>query len=107
MTWPSHPKTEWVCNNAYCRDYLTGEWGYHDTCCRGHYEDDQFFDYANANRTAFVGSTNKQVMSATDPTSEDYSMTYIYDGFTWDHCIDVDVDIVAYLDQFYQNTTTA
>ena len=30
--------------------------------------------------------TNKEMLQATDPRSLTYSMTYVYDQFSWDHC---------------------
>lgn len=34
----------------------------------------------------YYGPTNREVLLATDPRYETYSMPYIYDSFTWSHC---------------------
>ena len=40
----------------------------------------------NGIKTAYIGETNREILDATDPRSTTYSMGYIYDTFTWDHC---------------------
>jgi len=82
--WPTDSKSDYVCDKAEC--YEDGDKGYHDECCYGHYEDDQLLDFINADKGAGYGPTNKAILEDSDPTSSDYSMTYIYDDFTWSHC---------------------
>ena len=53
-----------------------------------HYENDQLLDFVNADKNAGYGPTNGEILEDTDPTSMDYAVRYIYDGFTWDHCDD-------------------
>ncbi len=44
------------------------------------------YDFVTATRTSSFGATNEETLAAADPTSADYSMPYIYDRFSWDHC---------------------
>lgn len=81
---------------------MTNEWGY-DECCLGHYETDQFFDYTAGDRTAFIGDTNIETLLSIVPTSSDYSVNYIYDDFSWDHCEDVGSDVMTVLEAYYNS----
>ena len=83
--WPSDPTTDYVCDKASCYDEAYG-FGYWDTCCFGHYEDDQLMDAATGDRDNGYGLTNAEVHAYTDPTSYDYNMPYIYESFDWSHC---------------------
>ena len=91
--WPTETgsghKYSWVCNHAKCFDYKdpdSDEKDYYDSCCQGHFEDDQLLDHANEDRSLGYGITNRQAFLDTDPTSKDYAMTYVYDDFSWSHC---------------------
>eukprot|EP01035_Chromulina_nebulosa_P020764 gene20764-26924_t len=89
----TYPDSYKSCSYPECYDYITGEYGYHDSCCDGHYSYGQLFDYTAVSRTQFIGLTNKEFLSATDPTSTKYSMNYVYDNFQWTHCADyADID---------------
>ena len=63
-------------------------------CCYGHYIDDQLLDFVNADKSSGFGETNRNMMINTNPSTIDYKMPYIYDGFEWDHC---QVDLVSIL----------
>ena len=84
--WESDKVNEKVCDKASCYISDYGDQDYYEECCYGHYEFDQVLDYVNGNKTNFIGSTNADVFKATDPRFSTYSMTYVYDSFTWDHC---------------------
>lgn len=89
-TWPSDSVNDYVCDKAQCyeKDAVTGETtlDYDAACCYGHYESDQLLDYITPSKGQGTGPTNRETMDGLDPTNPDYSMPYIYDGFTWDHC---------------------
>jgi len=76
-TWPSDATTDYVCDKAECYDEDNG-FGYWDTCCYGHYEDDQLMDAATGDRDNGYGLTNAEVHAYTDPTTLNYNMPYIY-----------------------------
>jgi len=79
-----------VCDKAQCyeTDAVSGEvtLDYGDFCCYGHYEDDQLMDWITPAKNSGWGPTNRETMDALDAASADYSMPYIYDSFSWDHC---------------------
>lgn len=75
-----------VCDKAMCYNSDTGELAYDVNCCYGHHEDDRAFDFINGNRSNYVGESNGEILTATDPRSREYTMPYIYDSFTWSHC---------------------
>eukprot|EP01035_Chromulina_nebulosa_P020766 gene20766-26926_t len=88
-----YPDGEKSCSYPECYDYLTEEYGYYDSCCDGHYSYGQLFDYFSVSRESYIGLTNLEMYAATDPTSSDYSMSYVYDNFQWSHCADsADID---------------
>lgn len=101
-TWPTDPVTEYVCNKAVCYDEDKQAFGNWDTCCYGHYEDDQMLDAPNNDRYSYVGPTNKEVHDGTNPQNPQYSMKYIYDTFTWSHCIQEGYDFDALLQGQYR-----
>jgi len=86
-SWATDAKSDSVCDKAAC--YYDGTYDYHDECCLGHYSDSQLFNSESGNRTQFFGETNAEIVTNTDPRSHDYSMPYIYDTFTWNHCPEV------------------
>jgi hypothetical protein len=100
-TWPTDPVTEYVCNKAVCYEEDEQSFGNWDTCCYGHYENDQMLDAPNNDRYTYVGPTNKDVHDGTNPTNPQYSMKYIYDTFTWSHCIQEGYDFDALLQEQY------
>lgn len=107
--WPIHPNlerlyhakmmaggfstsTEWptsaedVCDKSTCYEEVYGGSGSYDECCAGHYEDDQLLDFVNHDFYSGYGPTNRETMDGSDPSSSKYTMTYIYDDFSWSHC---------------------
>jgi len=84
QTWTTDVTT--VCEKHECYESEYGASGYYDECCYGHNENDQLLDFVNGDKKQGYGPTNKDVMKGTDPTRIDYSMTYIYDDFSWSHC---------------------
>jgi hypothetical protein len=96
-TWATDSANDYVCAKALCyeSDYGSGK-DYYADCCYGHYENDQMLDFVSGEKNSGYGPTNKEVLDGTDPTSADYSMTYIYDHFKWDHCEeDFDAEIAS------------
>jgi hypothetical protein len=108
--WPIHPNGErlfqlklmvggfadstWVtsakqaCNKYTCfevEDYGNVK-GSYDSCCYGHFVDDQMLDFITADTHSYIGETNSEIMAAIDPTSDDYAVNYIYDDLSWSHC---------------------
>ena len=79
---------DYVCNHFECYDDDTLELLVGNTsCCYGHYEYDRL--YYPGDRSKTLGDTNHKVLKATDSSSIEYSMPYIYDSFSWDHCGDL------------------
>lgn len=73
-----------ACIRSSC--YENGESDTWEECCYGHFEDSQMLDFVTGSKEKYFGPTNGDTYSSTDPTNSAYSMTYIYDGFSWDHC---------------------
>lgn len=92
--WPENALTDYVCGTTRC--ILSGqtEKKYDSECCYGHYEYDQMLDYDNADENSRIGSTNHEILVATNPAYTGYTMPYVYDGFSWSHCSDVDTAIM-------------
>lgn len=98
--WATDSVNDYVCNKPSCYNSTTGATSYNDNCCYGHFEDDQLLDAEAGDRFSYTGYTNAELLSMTDPTSSDYSMDYIYDGFTWSHCITSDfTDLLTELNE--------
>eukprot|EP01038_Epipyxis_sp_PR26KG_P004342 gene4342-6145_t len=89
--WATDDKNDYVCNHPSCYDSSSATTGYFDSCCVGHYEDSRLMDASQKNNEAFFGITNREALEATDPRRLEYSMPYVYDKFTWDHCTDDDI----------------
>jgi len=85
-SWVSDQVNDYVCNNANCYDLATNSRSYAESCCYGHYENDRLYNGIIGDKTSFVGQTNAELRTASNPLSKDYSLSYVYDGFTWDHC---------------------
>eukprot|EP00595_Chromulina_sp_UTEXLB2642_P002204 CAMPEP_0196761056 /NCGR_PEP_ID=MMETSP1095-20130614/152_1 /TAXON_ID=96789 ORGANISM="Chromulina nebulosa, Strain UTEXLB2642" /NCGR_SAMPLE_ID=MMETSP1095 /ASSEMBLY_ACC=CAM_ASM_000446 /LENGTH=202 /DNA_ID=CAMNT_0042110105 /DNA_START=507 /DNA_END=1115 /DNA_ORIENTATION=+ len=93
FTSTSYPDDYHACSYPQCYDMETQEYGYHSSCCDGHYSYGQMFDYDAVSRTQFIGLTNVEFLAATDATSTEYSMSYVYDNFQWPHCTEhADID---------------
>lgn len=86
-TYPSDDDLSNICTSYECYNYLTGVYGADSTCCDGHYAYSQLFDFYNNDRTSGYGPTVMETLNATDPTSSSYSMSYVYDSFSWSHCL--------------------
>jgi len=84
--WATDPVNDYVCNKAECYDSVTDTRDYFEFCCYGHYGDSKVYDFDSGNKSNYIGMTNSEMIAATDPTSTDYSVTYIYDNFEWSHC---------------------
>lgn len=84
--WGVDSEEDSVCIRYEC--YENNEYGKWDECCYGHFENDQMLDFINGIKENYVGPTNGEIVAATDPTSSNYSMPYIYDDFSWGHCSD-------------------
>ena len=101
--WPSDASSEYVCNKATCYEEDEGDFGTWSSCCYGHYQDDQMLDAPNNDRYSYVGPTNREIHDGTDPTSSEYSMTYIYDNFNWTHCIQGGYDFNTLITELYDD----
>jgi Common central domain of tyrosinase len=93
--WPTDPVSSYVCGHHECFDITYGGYGAWDSCCYGHYQDDQYMDFSVGLKSAHTGPTNREIFDGTDPTSTEYTMNYIYDSFTWDHCLNDGYDFEA------------
>ena len=62
-------------------------------------------DAPNTDRYSFVGPTNREMHDGTNPTSNDYSMPYIYDGFEWSHCLESGYDFDDLIIGLYNNVS--
>lgn len=85
-TWATDATNDYVCNRPRCFNSTTGTKDYYSDCCYGHYENDRLMDAISGNRFEGVGPTNAEMVAAMDPRGDTYSMPYVYDKFTWDHC---------------------
>ena len=90
FTWPTsatHSATD-VCDAPTCYETTSGVTTKSNfaQCCYGHNEYDQLLDFVNRDTSRTVGPTNHDMLFGTDPTSDAYSMPYIYNHFAWDHC---------------------
>lgn len=110
--WPSDPINDYVCNKKTCfddtqalTDDIRSAFSTWDSCCYGHYQDDQLLNAPDGDRYSGVGPTNREIFEWTNPTRSTYKMEYIYDGFTWDHCKDQGYDIEGLLEFLYYNVT--
>jgi hypothetical protein len=101
--WPTDAMNNYICNKATCYDEDMGDFGEWDSCCYGHYQDDQMLDAPNSNRYSFIGPTNREIHDGTNPTNPDYSMIYIYDSFSWEHCVKEDYDFHELITSLYNN----
>lgn len=103
--WPNDPDNDYVCNKVTCYDEDIGEFGHWDMCCYGHYQDDQLLDAPNNDKYSYVGATNREIFEGTNPKNIDYNMPYIYDKFTWEHCLLEDLDFDELITDLYNDFT--
>jgi hypothetical protein len=84
--WPTDVKE--ICDKHSCYEQIDSEWvqDNHEQCCYGHYHDDQLLDFVEGDVSQGYGPSNREYETSSDPTSRDYSLNYVYDKFTWDHC---------------------
>jgi hypothetical protein len=85
-TWAVSTENDFVCTKQVCYDEGLDKTSNFSTCCYGHYEDDRMFNGILSTRDAYFGPTNGEIISSTDPRSTNYSVNYIYDKFSWEHC---------------------
>lgn len=109
MDWNSDADSTWVCERSECyMPELSDGVDYHPECCLGHYEFDGYPDYEGQRTNVTIGMTNREVIDATDPTSKDYSMPYIYDSFSWSHCASAHAgDVDSTLEKIYKEGATS
>jgi hypothetical protein len=84
--WITDSKDQQVCDKNVCYMESEGDRGVYDDCCLGHYENDATLNFVTGVKSEQWGETNREILDATDPTSDTYSMPYMFDSFTWDHC---------------------
>jgi hypothetical protein len=111
--WPTDPVNDYVCNKVTCfddeqalTDDIRAPFSSWDSCCYGHYIDDQLLDAPNGDRFSFVGPTNREVFEWTNPTKLTYQMTFIYDKFNWDHCSEQGYDFDELMEYLKYNTSS-
>ena len=101
-TWHTDPVNENVCHHASCYEsYINDTFAFYPECCYGHYQYDQMLNAITGSKYEYYGPTNDVILTGTNPTGM-YTMPYLYDDFSWDHCLDVDVDFDDLLDGFYK-----
>jgi hypothetical protein len=88
--WEDDQKSDYVCAKAECYEESKGEKGYWEDCCYGHYASDKLLDSTTGDKSLHYGISNEEALAKADPRSNDYSNTYVYDSFEWDHCTAVD-----------------
>jgi len=101
--WPTDAEAEYVCNKVSCYNSDIDDFETSSDCCYGHYQHDQMYDATNNDRNTKVGPTNNDIHEWTNPTKSYYSMPYIYDGFTWEHCNSVNLDFDELLTNLYND----
>jgi hypothetical protein len=106
-SWPTDSKEDYLCDKFQCYHAESNSRYIDDSCCQGHYADDQLMITDDAGNIEYVGLTNTEMLAAVDPTSEAYSVPYIYSTFSWNHCSGIGVDIEGLLDTLHQKYTTA
>ncbi len=104
-SWESDSVDDFVCLASPCYHEDTDTTDYFDDCCYGHYEDDRLYDGLTGTRDAYVGVSNGDILTASDPRSSDYSVDYVYDTFEWRHCEDSGYDIDSLLTDLYDEYT--
>ncbi len=100
-TWANDTVNDFVCLSSPCYDENTDTTDYFDSCCYGHFENDQMYDGWNGTRWSYIGATNAEAFSSVDPRTDDYSVDYIYDNFEWNHCSGGEYNINGLLDELY------
>jgi len=82
--WPTDV-TE-ICDKSKCYEDEYGAKGYYDQCCAGHFEDSQLLDFVSGDAYSGWGYTNREMLTMSNPNTDDYMLPYIYDDFSWNHC---------------------
>jgi len=101
--WPKDATgSDYICDKPKCM--MNGVKDYYSSCCYGHFEYDQLLDFESGDRSKGVGPTNHDILRAVDLSMPDYSVTYVYDYFMWDHC---DEDFESKLISQYSTSTAA
>jgi len=96
-----------ICDKSTCYDADEDEKGEYSHCCYGHYENDQLLDFVKGDVNTGMGLGNREQLDQTDPLSDSYAMTYIYDEFGWDHCDESFVELYTTLIEESANYPTA
>jgi hypothetical protein len=102
-TWATDAETEFVCAKGSCYKEDLDDTDYYPDCCYGHYENDRMYNGFVGSRDEYFGSTNAEMLTATDARSSNYSVNYVYDKFDWSHCPS-DYDIDALLVTLYEES---
>jgi hypothetical protein len=103
-SWDIDPENDYICEHSACYNSTTQTIDYYPDCCYGHYENDRLLDSSMGNRNFKTGLSNKEILDASDPRLTSYSMNYIYDEFSWDHC---DEDFDTLIEDLNEDRVTA
>jgi hypothetical protein len=101
--WTTDSVNDFVCNHPDCYSSTDDNITYRESCCYGHYEDDQLLDAINGDASSGSYYTNAEMLSMVDPRTDSYSMPYIYDHFKWSHC--KERDFTELLEELIDNAT--
>ena len=101
-TWATSTEDDFICTKQICYDEDLDQTSNFTSCCYGHYEYDRMYNGIISSRDDYIGSTNHHIIAATDPRSSNYSVNYIYDKFSWNHCGD-DYPIITLLNELYSD----
>lgn len=94
LNWNDDVSKDFVCDKPSCYSSSTTQTiDYYDYICyQGHFPINRLMDAASTgNKSSHILDTNENTMESSNPTSattDDYTMSYIYDNFNWSHCKD-------------------
>ena len=100
--WPLHPTVERLYQfkvlsqkftDTYWNDTAITSWS--GTDCYGHHSSDTTFLKSVLEDGKY--STNLDVLTAVNPFNMDTELTYIYDNFEWEHCLETGYDFSTLL----------
>lgn len=84
--WVMHTTTDRLMTYKRAKDFSFTDSTWHDSTCFGHSPGDElFFDISSEVGTG-SSLTNYELLQASDPKSEDYSLLAIFDSFDYSHC---------------------
>jgi hypothetical protein len=105
FTWPLDADVEYVCDKITCYHSDVDSTYTDPACCNGHYNYSQLMQVDDTGTMYYTGATNAEMLEAMDPTSESYSVPYIYSTFSWKHCEEgKGIDIDGLLEEFNNGT---